>query len=97
MRGSVSVSKAGAGGRLEVELLAKGASLTGAGHGAQAQVGRLVRPALTAGAVSFKVPLSVRGKRGLRARGRLPLSVRVLLSPPHGVTVKVARNVVLHA
>jgi plastocyanin len=97
VRGSVSVSQAGAGGLLEVDLLAKGASLAGAGHGAKIQVGRLVRPALTAGALSFKVPLSARGKRALRARGRLPLSVRVLLSPPHGVTVKLTRNIVLHA
>ena len=97
VRGSLKVSQAGAGGRLEVDLLAKGASLAGAGHGAQLQVGRLVRPALTAGTVSFKVPLSARGKRALRVRGRLSLSVRVLLSAPQSATVKITRNVVLHA
>ena len=49
VRGSVKVSQAGAGGRLEVDLLAKGASLADAGHGAKLPVGRLVHAALTAG------------------------------------------------
>jgi plastocyanin len=97
VRGSVTVSGTGAGGRLEIDLMAKGASFTGGGRAAQVRVGRLVRSSIQAGTVSFKVLLSGKARRALRAHRRLALAVRISLSPPHGSTVRIARSVVLHA
>ncbi len=97
VRGSIKVSHAGAGGRLEVGLFAAGASLAKAGHGGQVRVGRLVRSSLQAGSVSFSVPLSAKGKAALRHRRRLALTVRITLTPQHGAAVTLTRVVVVHA
>jgi plastocyanin len=96
VHGSVAVSQAGAGGRLEVDLLARSASLAGARHRPLARVGRLVRPSLRAGIVSFTVVLNAKARRALRLHRRLALTVRISLSPLHGSAVTVARSVVLH-
>jgi plastocyanin len=95
--GSLRVSQAGAGGRLEVDLLARRASLAGATHGAPVRVGRLLRSAIAPGKLSFKVALNSRAARTLRLRRRLALTVRILLSAPHGAPVSITRGVVLHA
>jgi plastocyanin len=97
VHGSVRISQAGAGGRLEVDLLAKAASLASGAHRAQLPAGRLVRSSLRAGTFSFAVPLSARAKRALARRGRLALSVKVVLTPASGSAVTIARSVVLHA
>jgi plastocyanin len=96
IRGSLKISQAGAGGRLEVDLLAKAASLAVAGHGAQVQVGRLVRSGLHAGTLPFTVTLGARARHALRAHRRLTLSVRILLSSSHAAA-RITRTVVLHA
>jgi hypothetical protein len=97
VRGSIAVSQAGAGGRLEVGLFAAGASPAKAGHPAQVRVGRLERSSLKAGSVSFSVPLNAKGKAALRRRRRLALTVKVTLTPQPGAAVTVTRNVVVHA
>ncbi len=97
VHGSVKVSKAGVGGRLEVDLLASGASLAKAGHSAQVRVGQLVRSSLYAGSVSFAVPLNVKGKATLRRKRRLALTVKIVFIPLHGGAVTIKRSVVLHA
>jgi hypothetical protein len=97
VRGSVKISKAGVGGRLEVDLLASGASLARAGHSPQVRVGRVVRSSLYAGTTSFTVPLNAKGKAALRRRRRLTLTVKVTLTPQHGAAVTATRNVVVHA
>jgi plastocyanin len=96
VRGSVKVAPAGSGARLEVDLLAKGASLAGAGRAAQVRVGRLVRLSVQAGTASFKVALTARARRALRAHRHLALAVRISLSPAHGSAVRIGRSVVLH-
>jgi hypothetical protein len=96
VRGSVDVSQAGVGGRLEVGLSAGSASLARARRPAQLRVGRLVRSLLHAGTVSFAVPLSSKAKRALERRHRLALSVKVTLLPAQGSAVGVTRSVVLH-
>jgi plastocyanin len=96
VRGSLDVSPAGAGGRLEVDLLARSASLAAARHAGQVRVGRLVRSTVRAGAVPFKVSLSARAAHALRVRHRLALSVRILLAAPHGPSLQLSRTVVLH-
>jgi plastocyanin len=99
VHGAIKVSQAGAGGRLEVGLFATSASLTKTGHSGQVRVrvGRLVRSSLTAGSVSFSVPLSANGKAALRHHRRLTLTVKITLTPAHGATVTVTRGVVVHA
>jgi plastocyanin len=97
VHGSVKVSKAAVGGRLEVDLLASGASLAMRGHSAQARVGRLVRSSLYAGSVSFAVPLNAKGKGALRRKRRLALTVKIVLTPLHGASASTMRSVVLHA
>ena len=97
VRGSLKVSKAGAGGRLEVGILAAGGSRAKAGHSKQMSVGRLVRSSLKAGSVSFAVPLSAAGKAALRRDGRLSLTVKITLKPQHGAAVKITHAVVMHA
>jgi plastocyanin len=97
VHGSIKVSEAGSGGRLEVALLAAGASLAKAGRPAQVRVGRLVRSSLQAGSVPFSVPLSARGKAALRHRGRLTLTVKITLTPRQGAPVTVTRIVVVRA
>jgi plastocyanin len=97
VRGSLDVSAAGVGGRLEVDLLAKSASLARRGHSKQATVGRLVRSSLYAGSMSFAVPLNAKGKATLRRKRRLALSVQIVLTPLHGAAVTITRSIVLHA
>jgi hypothetical protein len=97
VRGSIEVSPAGSGGRLEVGLFAAGASLAKAKHPTQVRVGRLVRSSLRAGGVSFAVPLNAKGKAALRRRRRLALTAKITLTPPHGAAVTVTRGLVMHA
>jgi hypothetical protein len=97
VHGSIKVSQAGAGGRLEVGLFAAGASLAKARHPARVRVGRLVRSSLKAGNVSFSVPLSAKGKAALRRHRRLALTVKITLTPSHGAAVTITRRVVVHA
>lgn len=96
VHGSIRVSQAGSGGRLEVVLLAAGASLSKGGH-RTVRVGRLVRSSLKAGSVPFSVSLSPRAKSALRRRRRLPLTLKVTLTPLHGAAAKLTRRIVLHA
>jgi plastocyanin len=97
VRGSVRVSQAGAGGRLEVDVLARGASLASAPRPARVQVGRLVRSSLRAGRATFTVTLNAKAEHALRVHGHLALTVKIVLTPTHGSAVTVTRSVVLHA
>ncbi|HVA19298.1 MAG TPA: plastocyanin/azurin family copper-binding protein [Solirubrobacteraceae bacterium] len=99
VHGFVQISKAGVGGRLEVDLLASGASLAKARHkkSTSAVVGRLVRSSLYAGKVSFAVSLNAKAKSALRRHHRLALAVKIVLTPLHGAPVSTTRSVVLHA
>jgi hypothetical protein len=96
VHGSIDVSPAGVGGRLEVALFAAGASLAVIHHPAGVRVGRLLRAALRAGVVSFTTPLTARGRSALRRRHRLGLTVQIVLSPVAGAPASVTRSVVLH-
>jgi plastocyanin len=95
VHGSLVVSPAGAGGRLEVALLARGASLAKVGRPPQVRVGRLVRSSLRPGKVSFTVPLSAKAKRALRLHRRLALTVAIVLTPAQGSAATVTRSVVV--
>jgi plastocyanin len=97
VHGSIEVSQAGAGGRLELGLFATDASLAKARHTAGARVGRLVRSSLKAVSVFFSVPLSAKAKVALRRHRRLALTVKITLTPLHGEAVTLTRSVVMHA
>jgi plastocyanin len=97
VHGSIAVSQAGAKGRLEVDLLARSATLASAGNSQQLLVGRFVRSSLAAGTVRFSVALDGRAKRALARHGHLVLGVRVILTPLAGAPLRVLRGVVLHA
>ncbi len=97
VHGSVAISQAGAGGRLEVDLLAKSASLASAGQPAQVRVGKLVRSQLPAGRTSFSVPLNSRARSALHRHHRLGLSVKLVITPASGSAVIITRRVVVHS
>jgi hypothetical protein len=88
VHGSLVVSPAGSGGRLQIELLAKGAA---------APVGKLVRPSLQMGKLSFALKLSGGGKATLRREGHLGLTVKITLTPPKGTAVTITRAVTVRA
>jgi hypothetical protein len=97
VHGSLEVSQAGSGGRLEVGLFAADALLAKAGHSEEVRVGRLVRSSVKAGSVSFSVPLNSKGRAALRRRRRLAVTVKITLTPPHGAAATVTRGVVVRA
>jgi plastocyanin len=99
VKGSLNVSQAGGGGRLEVDLFAKSASLarTRRSGSGSVRVGRLVRASVSVGRVSFSVSLTARGKRALTRHRHLALTVKITLTPVRGTPVSVTRNVVLRA
>jgi plastocyanin len=97
VRGSVAISKAGAGGRLEVDLLAANALLAASRHHAPARVGRLVRSPLPSGKVSFTVVLSKRAREALKRHHELSLTVKVKLEFPKSKPVNATRTVIEHS
>jgi plastocyanin len=97
VRGSLDVSQAGVGGRLEVDLLAARSALASTGHSRPVLAGQLVRSHLAAGSVSFAVHLNARARHALSRRRRLTLTVRIVLRPLVGAAVTVTRSVHMRA
>ncbi len=95
VHGSVDVSQAAAGGRLEVRLLATRASLAAAGHSSHVQVGGVARSSLHAGTARFVVAVDAKAKHAMRLHGHLTLSVKILLTSVHGSVATITRSVVL--
>ena len=94
--GSLDISGAGAGERLEVNLLARSASLAVARHSTPVRVGRFLRRSVPAGRVSFAVKLNGRARRALERHRRLALVVQITLTPAHGGPFTVKRALVAH-
>ncbi len=95
VHGTIQVPAADGGARLEVELLAQGASLAKVKRGGGSRVGRLVRSSAPAGTVSFTVSLDAAAKRALRHHHKLALTVKIVLTPKHGSAMTLTRRVVL--
>jgi hypothetical protein len=95
VKGSLEVSKAGAGDRHEIDLIATTASLAKAGHGAPV-VGRFVSASVTAGQRSFSVRPDMRARRALKRHHHLALKVRITLTPAGGQATSITRSVTLH-
>lgn len=87
VRGSLSISAAGRGGRLRVQLFA-------AGHRRAGGVGRT---ALPAGRVRFAVALDAAARRALHRRHRLDVSVEITISSGKGARASVTRRVRMEA
>jgi plastocyanin len=96
VRGSIDIAQAGAGGKLEVVLLARRALVLGPGHTGTMRVGRLVAGPLSAGRRSFSVALRRAARQALRSRDRLPVTVRIVVTPARGSAVTLKRGVVIH-
>lgn len=97
VRGTLDISQAAAGGRLEVDLLAQSASLVKARHSRRVRVGRLVRSSVSTGRLSFSVRLNARARRALKRHHRLALTVKIIVTPAHGEPVTLTRAIVEHA
>jgi len=95
VHGTVQIPAADAGARLEIELLAQGASLAKVKRGGRSRVGRLVRSSTPAGKVSFVVSLDAQAKRALRHHHELALTLKIVLTPKHGAAMTLTRSVVL--
>ncbi|HEY2632977.1 MAG TPA: hypothetical protein VGI26_11445 [Solirubrobacteraceae bacterium] len=93
--GSLQIAKAGAGDRLEVDLLATAASLAKTSHATRV-VGRFVSPSVSAGHRSFAVKLNAKARAALKRHHRLALKVKITLTPVHGAPFTVTRSVTLH-
>jgi plastocyanin len=96
VRGSVDLSPASVGGRLEVTLLARRASLFAAQRPATSRVGRLVRSPSTAGRLAFTVTLKRAARKALRIKKKLSLTVQVVVTPPGRAALTLKRGVILH-
>ena len=95
VHGTVQIPAADGGSRLEVQLLAQGASLAKVKRGGSSRVGRLVRSSAPAGTVSFTVSLDAQAKRALRDHHKLALTVKIVLTPKHGAAMTLTRSVVV--
>jgi hypothetical protein len=97
VKGSINLSKAAAGDRLEVDLLTQSASLAKAKHSTRVRVGRYVSSSLSAGKLSFSVKPNAKARRAIRRRHRLALTVEIVLTPASGEALTITRSVTLHA
>jgi plastocyanin len=96
LKGSLDISKAGAGDRLEIDVFARSASLAKVKHSTRVRVGRLVRSSVSAGKVSFVVKLSAKARSALKRHHRLALTVKITLTPFYSEPTTVTRSVVEH-
>jgi hypothetical protein len=95
VHGTIQVPAADGGARLEVQLLAQGASLAKVKRSSSSRVGRFVRSSAPAGTVSFTVALDAQAKRALRKHHKLALTVKIVLTPKHGAAMTLTRSVVV--
>ena len=97
VKGSIDLSQAAAGDRLEVDLLTQSASLAKARHSTRVRVGRYVRSSLSAGKLSFSVKLNAKARRAIKRHHRLALTVEIVLTPAGGQALTITRSITVHA
>jgi plastocyanin len=96
VHGSVAVSQAASGGKLEVRLLATRASLARTGHRRTVQVGRASLFPLHAGTNTFTVALDATARHALHLHRHLALTVTIAISSASGAALTLTRQVVVH-
>jgi len=89
---SLTVPAAEAGGRLQLELQSQRSALAAG----SVRLAEITRRNLAAGPLRVTVPAGPRALRTLRRRGRLPLTIKVRLSPASGAGAVVSRRLTLH-
>jgi plastocyanin len=94
IRGSITVSANAVGGRLGIELRARRSSLGDQGK-SLVRIGKLTRSIAGAGRLPFVVRLEPLAQRALRRRGRLPVFVKTVVTPPAGPAATMTRRVKL--
>jgi plastocyanin len=94
VKGSLDISKAGAGDRLEVDVLARSASVAKAKRSTPVRVGRFIRSSVPVGTVSFVVKLDAKARKALKRHHRLALTVKITLTPLYGEATTLTRSVV---
>jgi plastocyanin len=94
VHGSITVSSAAAGGRLDVELRAPRAALGNHGNGT-VRVGAASRPLDSAGRLAFAVRLQPLAQQALGRRGSLSLLVNTVVKSPGGPATNMTRRVKL--
>lgn len=92
VKGSVKISSAGVGGRLQV-VLSAGARSLGRRAGGLVRVGRLTNPQLRTGTVRFAAPLDAEAKRAQRRQGHLMIVVAVIVRSTRGTSGSLTRTV----
>ncbi len=92
VHGTIQIPASDGGARLEVELLAQGASLAKVRRGGSSRVGRLIRSSAPAGTVSFTVSLDAQARHALHRHHKLALTVKIVLTPVHGATLTITRT-----
>lgn len=97
VHGTVQIPAADGGARLEIELLAQGASLAKVKRSGSSRVGRLVRPSAPAGKFSFTVSLDTAAKHALHHHHKLALTVKIVLTPKHGAALTLTRSLDLRS
>jgi plastocyanin len=97
VKGSLDISQAGAGSRLEIGVFAQSASLVAAKRPTRTRVGHFVRGSVPAGVLPFSVKLTAKARKAVKRHRRLLLSVSIKLTTPNGKTVTVPRSVTEHA
>lgn len=94
VRGALAVAPAGAGGTLQVDVLARRGALA-AHSAATVRIGQLKRYYVAAGPQSFTIKLTAAARRALRRHGRLAVMVRVALIPPGAAAQTLTRALTL--
>lgn len=92
VKGSIDISNAGAGDRLEVDVFAAKGLL--AKHAGPSRVGAFSRSSVPGGQTSFSVKLDSKALRALKRRQELRLTVKVTLTPLYGTPLTITRLVV---
>jgi plastocyanin len=95
VRGSVLVDRAGS--RLRARALVRRRALYGGRSARLVEVGRTTRTRVGGARATFAVKLDAAARRALRRAGRLPVSLRLTVTPPHGRSYAATRTVILRA
>jgi hypothetical protein len=90
VRGALTIAVAGS--KLELDLTAPARS---ARTRKPALLGRSVRHAVGAGRIGFKLALNARGRRALRAKRKLALTLRAIVTAPSGASTTLTHRVTL--
>ena len=97
VHGSIEISSAGVGGRLEVDLLVARRSLRDSSRtrAGSVRVGRFLRSSLPAGELSFTIPLTGEARDTLERQRHLRVSLQLIVTPSSGPPVRILRGLTL--